>query len=570
MDTRPAPHSQDNVVHHSAESETYLSRRDNHSDTSLYDRNEADRFSSISASHSNHGTQYGTYSMPMAMPFSVTGQANWTPHPSVCYGRPNESYGYPGGPVWFPYFHQQYSFPTSMGQPPPFAPPPAHIQQRNYSFPYGVPQPPSPLAIVPVELPERRLPPPPYTSSTPEHRYIYGSPFPTTSPNPSSDAIDSRRNSDQSEEMWGNSDASFYADVGISSSRSSDGVVSNENQKGKKVSPVIRPREHNMDINLWDDHNHTVQNRQIFHQEPLSRKQDDTVVMEKQLESEKGQKNPESTMGKSCYMCAELPWNKWASARPAGRRPMWSDIRHLSIRELDANISCFIKDYPQLIHVPSVKSQQKLEFIKKSLEEMENYLRKECQRSECQFLTDYPNQKFPLTSNALANRLSLINLAGKTVKTRQEKREKRSDITSFHEADLWAKGILGINNSIILLTTVHFYVSKCFGVRGQKKHQALRLNQFHFGEDPKGRYVRFHYDSNEIDIGATKNVIKHYDDLENPRSFYKIIKIYVDAIADDKFTIGEFYRRPNNNDNVEISFTWYALGGSEISGYVSS
>ena len=72
---------------------------------------------------------------------------------------------------------------------------------------------------------------------------------------------------------------------------------------------------------------------------------------------------------------------------------MWSDLHHLSIRELDATVSCFIKDYPQLMS--SVDSQQTSGFIKKSLEEMENYLRKECHRNECQFFSDYPNQNFP-------------------------------------------------------------------------------------------------------------------------------------------------------------------------------
>ena len=284
-----------------------------------------------------------------------------------------------------------------------------------------------------------------------------------------------------------------------------------------------------------------------------------------------GFKNPETTAGKACYTCAKLPWNKWASERPAGRRPKWSEMCHLSIGELDVNISCFIKDYPQLM--PSVDPKQASGFIKNSLEEMENYLRKECHRSECQFLSDYPNENFPMTSNAIRNSFREMKFPRITEKTRREKREKRSDITCSHEADLWAKGILGMNNSTILLTTVHFYVSKCFGVRGQKKHQALRLDHFHFGEDPEGRYVRFHYETdNETDLGVAKGMIsiKQYDDPENLRSFYKIIKIYVDAIADNKVTISEFYRRPNKLDNGEISFTLSALSGPAISGYVSS
>ena len=63
--------------------------------------------------------------------------------------------------------------------------------------------------------------------------------------------------------------------------------------------------------------------------------------------------------------------------------------------------------------------------------------------------------------------------------------------------------------------------------------------------------------------------IKQYDDVENPRSVYKIIKIYVDAI-ENKVTLADFYRKPNNHDNGKISFSWSALAGSEISGYVSS
>ena len=118
-------------------------------------------------------------------------------------------------PGMFPYFHQQYTFPTgtSMAHPPPYAPPPAHVKQRDYPFPYCTPQPSSPLPVAP---PEHRLPPPAHTrtSSTPEQRYMHISHFPTTSLNPSSDKIDLRRNSWQNEETWGNVNTSFYADVG--------------------------------------------------------------------------------------------------------------------------------------------------------------------------------------------------------------------------------------------------------------------------------------------------------------------------------------------------------------------
>ena len=289
MDTGPPSHSQHVVAHNTAGGITCLSRRDNSSGISPYDRQEGDTFNSTS--YSNHGTQYGPYSL--SMPFNMTGQSNWTTHPSAYYGRPSESYGYPGGPFWFPYLHQQYSFPTSMAHSLPYAPPPAHVQQRAYSFPYCAPQPSSPLAMVPVAPREHRLPPPLYTTSTPEQRYMYGSHLPTTSLSPSSDEIDLHRNSGQSEETWGNDNKSFYADVGIFSPRSS--VKSDENLKSEKTPSDTGPGGQTLDVHLWDDPSRTIQNRQIFHQKSLNGKQDNNYpnmnVMEKRLKSARVQKS---------------------------------------------------------------------------------------------------------------------------------------------------------------------------------------------------------------------------------------------------------------------------------------
>ena len=248
---------------------------------------------------------------------------------------------------------------------------------------------------------------------------------------------------------------------------------------------------------------------------------------------------------KKCFSCAELPWNRWAKALPLGRRPLWSDVRNLSTTTLDLYISFFIKDYP--VFVPNQDSQQLSQFIVKSLEEMETYLVEECQRSECHFLTDHQDKNFPLTRKALEDSNCIIknHKSAETIVQNFERRGRPQTINVEHEKDLWNKGVLGIYEGSALLRTVHFYVSKCFGVRGPSKHKALRINHFRFGEDIESLYVSFQGDFNPKEHTSTNGqmAIKQYDDPENPRSFYKIMRTYIDALPmNDENAL--FYRNP--------------------------
>ena len=118
------------------------------------------------------------------------------------------------------------------------------------------------------------------------------------------------------------------------------------------------------------------------------------------------------------------------------------------------------------------------QFMVKSLEELEAYLVEECQRSECKFLSDNQNNNFPLTRKALEDtrRIHIDKPVTTYVQNLNDRRPRRCtctpstlSITVDHERDLWKKGVLGIDECFALLRTFHFYVSKCFGIRGRAK-----------------------------------------------------------------------------------------------------
>ena len=192
------------------------------------------------------------------------------------------------------------------------------------------------------------------------------------------------------------------------------------------------------------------------------------------------------------------------------------------------------------------------QFMVKSLEELEAYLVEECQRSECKFLSDNQNNNFPLTRKALEDtrRIHIDKPVTTYVQNLNDRRPRRCtctpstlSITVDHERDLWKKGVLGIDECFALLRTFHFYVSKCFGICGRRKHHALQLDHFQFDQDLEGSYVYFQGNFNPKEVGIENAVtdIKHYNDPDNPRSFYKIMRSYIDAFP--KNGNGKFYEK---------------------------
>ncbi|CAL1539149.1 unnamed protein product, partial [Lymnaea stagnalis] len=129
---------------------------------------------------------------------------------------------------------------------------------------------------------------------------------------------------------------------------------------------------------------------------------------------------------------------------------------------------------------------------------------------------------------------------------------KKSPITFEQEEQLWEKKHFNLDSSTGLIHAVIFYLIKCFGVWQGKYLKMLTTEHVKFGEDEQGKYISI--DTKSI-LGVGK-VIKRYDDPGNPRSVYKIFKIYQGYLANE----GPFLLRPITSIKDYVCYSPWALG----------
>ena len=65
-------------------------------------------------------------------------------------------------------------------------------------------------------------------------------------------------------------------------------------------------------------------------------------------------------------------------------------------------------------------------------------------------------------------------------------------LTSVDEGQLWSSGTFGFHSSQALSYAVYFYNCKVLGFRAMNEHINLSVEQYEFGVDKTGDFVKFH------------------------------------------------------------------------------
>lgn len=146
--------------------------------------------------------------------------------------------------------------------------------------------------------------------------------------------------------------------------------------------------------------------------------------------------------------------------------------------------------------------------------------------------------QFPKYCQALKKKLENLVETGVTRKNAQ-------GITHDQEEYLWNRGIFGCTSAEVLSNTVFFYIVKIFGIVSSNALRTMKTNTFIFGENDLGKYVELDTDfANELDIynatscchnlallaTSTATKLRHYCNENNPRTFYNILKYYVEIV----------------------------------------
>ncbi|XP_061166181.1 uncharacterized protein LOC133175074 [Saccostrea echinata] len=138
---------------------------------------------------------------------------------------------------------------------------------------------------------------------------------------------------------------------------------------------------------------------------------------------------------------------------------------------------------------------------------------------------------------------------------------KHNYVTSEMEKKLWQVNVLDLISNEGLSYAIYFYNVKIFGITSAKDHQSLKPHFFKFSENACGQYVllncamlssfglyKEHFCrkrktlNNEVEIPCK---IIHYEDPENPRSYYKLLKKNLHSIA--QYNKTNFYLKPCDN-----------------------
>ncbi|GFO49835.1 hypothetical protein PoB_007634000 [Plakobranchus ocellatus] len=129
-------------------------------------------------------------------------------------------------------------------------------------------------------------------------------------------------------------------------------------------------------------------------------------------------------------------------------------------------------------------------------------------------------------------------------------------ISSKQEELLWNRKILNLDSSSGLIQAVIFYLIKSCGVYQGKDLRQLKTEHITFGEDATGKFVSIDFKS----VVYRGKIVRHYDDPNNPRSLYKLLKTYMRYLANE----GAFLVRPISSIKDYICYSPWPLGVSII------
>ncbi|XP_062583479.1 uncharacterized protein LOC134245221 [Saccostrea cucullata] len=239
-------------------------------------------------------------------------------------------------------------------------------------------------------------------------------------------------------------------------------------------------------------------------------------------------------------------WDSWAESRKRNADdpviPLCKDLQTIGPQQFSTIISKFVMEV-------KVKKKPLSKYITRILSNIQQYLDKQ------------------ENSNALFGNYELFNSRVKEI-IAQRIAIKYNFLSESTEKQLWHDAVMDHKSNGGLSYAIFFYNVKIFGITSARDHQNLKPHFFTFSENAHGQYVwlnctmlsSYETITSLTNKGNTPCKIIHYEDPENPRSYYKLLKRYLDAIAkNDK---SNFYFKPcSKNRN---GFTDEAFGKKSI------
>ena len=233
-------------------------------------------------------------------------------------------------------------------------------------------------------------------------------------------------------------------------------------------------------------------------------------------------------------------WNAWAVARNSARIlgqpkvPLATDLRVINAEDLNNHLCHFVFE---------VRNKEGNMYPKDTLYNvcagLSRYVKETMKRPDLNFL-NVNNLSFLRFRKALDAQMKFaseqsdgIGIYKNPVRT----------ISAEQEAVLWEKGILSVDSAYGLSRAVYFYNCKVFGLKGRVEHRNLKMNQYYFGSDECGKYIKFRNGNCEngglYKRKAKMKDIKHYDTGKS-LSVYKIFIMYFKKVG----LLDDFYLKP--------------------------
>jgi hypothetical protein len=264
-------------------------------------------------------------------------------------------------------------------------------------------------------------------------------------------------------------------------------------------------------------------------------------------------------------------WNEWAAIGDGTVPPFKELLRLKSSNDIIKYLSMFMADLKEANdNSLSTKSQNRI--LSQIQTHICNY--KDCSQSlrgefrrelsigvrgiKQEIEEDSPQIVVKKAAPSRNRAQKAAHVRNKTQKTTRSRNKAQKDppppprITAEMERALWEKSIMDTASSTGLSNAMFFYNVKIFGLENVTNHRHLRPSHFEFSENAMGKYVQLNrYILPLKSSHEMKNLVGkiiQYEDVENPRSYYKLLQQYLHMISQCKSKY--FYVRPNDQQSM--------------------
>lgn len=268
-------------------------------------------------------------------------------------------------------------------------------------------------------------------------------------------------------------------------------------------------------------------------------------------------------------------WNTWRNDKMEENSdqaiiPCFYDLCEQTNEVMDENLSLFVTE---------CKNKEGEDYAKETLRGivfgLQRFLKTYCTSRNISPRTFVKNEfHFPKYNEALKNRLQVLD------EVVAKRNVQAVGITLKEEEHLWDIGIFGCSSAEALCNTVFFYTVKIFGIVSSTALRAMKPDTVVFGENELGKYIEVDTEfASELDIFSnsscchnlallaphTTTKLRHFYNENNPRTFYNIVKYYLELIKQVDGGENCLFLRPKKG----MVFSTQAIGRNQLQKKIS-